>query len=89
MGGIIVFAVWTDAVRGAIHQERIRPAGGIFRHINRCKQAFSVAHRDAELVFGIVGAYIVLRGRARRRLLGSDEVEGKSENGQNGEDMGS
>ena len=86
--GIIVFAIGTDAVRGAVHQKRVRGAGGIFGHINRCKKALSVAHGDAEFIFGIVGAHVVLGGWVRRRLLRSGYRNGKCENGQNGDEKG-
>jgi hypothetical protein len=67
--GILVFAIGADVVRGAVHQKRVRAAGRIFGHINGCKEALAVAHGNAELIFGVVGADVVLFGRVGRRLL--------------------
>ena len=59
---ILVLAVRPHAVRRAVHQERIRPAGRILRHIHRGEQPLAVAHRNAVLVLGVVR-----RGHSRPR----------------------
>ena len=73
---ILVFAVRSDAVRSAVHQERIGTAGSVLGHIHRREQPLAVAHRNAVFVFGVVCADIVHRWglSVSARLLRNVEV---------------
>ena len=84
MLGILVFAVGADAVGRAVHQERIGSAGGVLGHIDRREQPLAVAHGNAELVLGVVGADVVLgRGGRLLGLLGEKGREGQEQHGKN------
>ena len=86
MARILVLAVGTNAVRSALHKERVRPAGCVLGHIDRREEALAVAHGNAELILGVVGADVVFPGLLRHRLLGADHGKCKGKNGQNGEE---
>ena len=46
----------------------------------------AVAHGDAVLIFGVVGADVLFRGSIGRGLLGAGKRQGKKLRSQNGED---
>ena len=70
MHRILVLSVGANVVGRAVDQKGIRPALGVFGHIDRGEEPLAVAHGNAELVLGVVGADVVLFGRNRRgRLL--------------------
>ena len=71
--GILVFAVGADAIGRAVHQKRIRAAGGVLGHIDGGEQPLAVAHGNAELVLGVVGADVVFAGAARGQGAGRAE----------------
>ena len=75
---ILILAVRGDAIGGPVHQERVRTASGILGHIDRGEQVLAVAHGNAELVLGVVGADVILGRRKASWLLGLGGAEWKS-----------
>ena len=82
---IPVLAVGANTVRCPVHQERVGAASRVLGRIDRSEQPFAVAHGDAELEFGVVGADVVFFGGVGRGLLAMGGDQGNGKSGQNGE----
>ena len=74
---VLVLAIRGHVVGRAVHQKRIRAAGEILGHIDCREKPLAVAHRNAELVFRVVGANGVFTRRIRHWLLGGRSGKSK------------